>query len=517
MSARLAGLRRQLLLQRLAPQTFLKQRRSVWQGQAPGSRGGTSSIAILGSATPWDKKDPAPEAKKRSSALQQQHKRKQKQQTADDGPRRKALSIHREAAETRPATQQNPAAISAEPSFYSEEIDEYASRTTQRITLQRLLEMCEPPITDQKLLASAQYLGHERPVRYAKRVKLFQRLPFIVNTNPFIHDVYLKYYANFVESRNRPVVETRRDQLDFVQMLVRHSDSLKHVMPQIARGFYETRAYFGRAERKRFLDQLITMRIGLRLLTSQHVALYNKRVAAVEQREPADTADPADGADCDRFTGVVDSSIALGAFVRTCAQGVQAMCDIAFGEAPDFVVDGDGDGVADSVVFSYVPSHLEYMLTELLKNAFRASLHLRGADDASSAPAATEPSPTPVLLTVSRGNGRVAIRIRDRGGGIPRRIHARVFDYSFTTAAASASASDSDSDSADGDPAAQAFASAPAAQGPFAGLGFGLPMTKIYAEYFGGSLHLVSLEGYGCDAFLELPSIKPDHTPQIDI
>ncbi|KAJ2523147.1 hypothetical protein H4217_000292 [Coemansia sp. RSA 1939] len=507
MSARLAGLRRQLLQQRLAPQTRPKQHRSVWQGQAPGSRGGTSSIAILGSATPWDKKDPAPEAKKRSSVQQQQHKRKQKQQAASDGARRKALAIHREAAETKSATQQDAAAISAEPSFYSEEIDEYASRTTQRITLQRLLEMCEPPITDQKLLASAQYLSHERPVRYAKRVKLFQRLPFIVNTNPFIHDVYLKYYANFVESRNRPAVKTRRDQLDFMQMLVRHSDSLKHVMPQIARGFYETRAYFGRAERKRFLDQLITMRIGLRLLTSQHVALYNKRVAVVEKREPADAADPTDRADCDRFTGVVDSSIVLGDFVRTCAQGVQAMCDISFGEAPDFVVDGDGS--ADPAAFSYVPSHLEYMLTELLKNAFRASLHLRGADDASSAPAAAESSPAPVLLTVSRGNGRVAIRIRDRGGGIPRRIHARVFDYSFTTAAASGAA--------DGDPAAQAFESAPAAQGPFAGLGFGLPMTKIYAEYFGGSLHLVSLEGYGCDAFLELPSIKPDHTPQIDI
>ncbi|KAJ2657375.1 hypothetical protein IWW48_004557 [Coemansia sp. RSA 1200] len=503
MSARLAGLRRQLLLQRLAPQTCQKQQRSVWQGQTPGSRGGSSSIAILGSATPWDKKNPAPETKKRSNLLQQQQQKQQ--QIDDDGPRRKALSIHREAAAatTTSTTQQNPTTIAAEPSFYSEEIDEYASRTTQRITLQRLLDMCEPPITDQKLLNSAQYLSYERPVRYAKRVKLFQRLPFIVNTNPFIHDVYLKYYANFVESRNRPVVKTQQDQQEFMRMLVRHSDSLKHVMPQIARGFYETRAYFGRGERKRFLDQLITMRIGLRLLTSQHVALYNKRVAVIEKREPADTdtGDPTDRADCDRFTGVVDS-IVLGDFVRTCAQGVQAMCDISFGDAPDFVVDGDDTA---AVVFSYVPSHLEYMLTELLKNAFRASLHLRGSDDA-----AAESSPTPVLLTVSRGNGRVAIRIRDSGGGIPRRIHAKVFDYSFTTAAAAATAADSD-------PTAQAFESAPAAQGPFAGLGFGLPMTKIYAEYFGGSLHLVSLEGYGCDAFLELPSIKADHTPQIDI
>ncbi len=35
-------------------------------------------------------------------------------------------------------------------------------------------------------------------------------------------------------------------------------------------------------------------------------------------------------------------------------------------------------------------------------------------------------------------------------------------------------------------------------------LGMGLPMSKIYAEYWAGSLELHSLEGYGCDAFLQI-------------
>jgi 26S proteasome regulatory subunit T1 len=33
--------------------------------------------------------------------------------------------------------------------------------------------------------------------------------------------------------------------------------------------------------------------------------------------------------------------------------------------------------------------------------------------------------------------------------------------------------------------------------GTIAGLGFGLPMSRLYARYFGGSLSLVSLDGWG--------------------
>ncbi|KAJ1798382.1 hypothetical protein LPJ59_002535 [Coemansia sp. RSA 2399] len=463
-------------------------RRLIHKGSASLGRGSASSIAILGSSVPWDQMLPPPPPEAAAAAAAPR-----KKVLHDSGARHQALSIHRPQAI-------DPSASSPEPSFYSEEVDNYASKCTHPITLQSLLTMCEAPLTTEKLLQNAQYLSYERPVRYAKRVKLFQHLPFIVNTNPYIHDVYVKYFRNFEESHNHPMVRNWDDQRGFIQMLIRHSDTLKHIMPQIARGFYETRMYFGAKERKLFLDQLITMRIGLRLLTSQHVAMYNKYLATTGQ-STADAADPTDQADCDRFTGIVDNNIVLCDFVHTCAQGVQALCEMALGDAPAFVIDGD-----TRAAFRYIPSHLEYMVIELLKNAFRSSL-LQGADSAQ------ETSPPPVLITVSRGNGKVAIRIRDRGGGIPRRIHSKVFDYSFTTAKQSNAAAGNDQS----DPTTDAFDSAPEGQGPFAGLGFGLPMTKIYAEFFGGSLHLISLEEYGCDVFLELPSIKADHGPQIHI
>lgn len=35
-------------------------------------------------------------------------------------------------------------------------------------------------------------------------------------------------------------------------------------------------------------------------------------------------------------------------------------------------------------------------------------------------------------------------------------------------------------------------------------LGMGLPLSRVYAEYWAGSLHVHSLEGYGVDAFLQI-------------
>ncbi len=48
-----------------------------------------------------------------------------------------------------------------------------------------------------------------------------------------------------------------------------------------------------------------------------------------------------------------------------------------------------------------------------------------------------------------------------------------------------------------------------AASGRFrmAGLGFGLPLSRLYARYFGGDLRILSLPGYGVDAYLYLKGL----------
>lgn len=209
--------------------------------------------------------------------------------------------------------------------------------------------------------------------------------------------------------------------------------------------------------------------------------------------------------------------------IRMCGSFVSELCEATLGASPQTVVNGDL-----GATFPYVPIHLEYILTEILKNAFRATVehHYKTHGDASAVPL------PPVTITLSPPTTFAAshehyfsIRIRDQGGGVSPSNMARVFSYAFTTAGRGAR-QDAQDDTEGGPYAAQHIGGIAAVGdggngdasmfgeitgkglqtglGTIAGLGYGLPMSRLYAKYFGGSLDLLSLEGWGSDVFLKL-------------
>ena len=180
-----------------------------------------------------------------------------------------------------------------------------------------------------------------------------------------------------------------------------------------------------------------------------------------------------------------------------------------------------------------MPVHLEYILTEILKNAFRATVewHQRHHSYTSTVPI------PPVVITIaapprsdpSGPNGTrtpcpryLSMRVRDQGGGVPPANMSRIFSYSFTTAGRGAAQhGDGEDDGLAGGPYAAQHMSGGAGfagegggggeglfaemtgrgvqmgMGTIAGLGYGLPMSKLYTKYFGGSLDFKSLDGWG--------------------
>lgn len=180
--------------------------------------------------------------------------------------------------------------------------------------------------------------------------------------------------------------------------------------------------------------------------------------------------------------------------------------------------------------YRYIPVHLEYILTEILKNAFRATVerHAKGTRSGMVPPVIVTVSPPP---TSSLPRQRyLSLRIRDQGGGVPPAYLAQIFSYSFTTAgrqAVSSGGSWEDAGLGGGPYAAQHIGGSAAldasgsmsgstlftemtgrglqmGMGTIAGLGYGLPMSRLYAKYFGGSLDFISLDGWGSDVFVKL-------------
>jgi len=156
------------------------------------------------------------------------------------------------------------------------------------------------------------------------------------------------------------------------------------------------------------------------------------------------------------------------------------MCVRQYGDAPEVEIKGRTD-----LVFSYIPSHLYYMLFEVIKNSLRAVCEFHGVDG--------EMPPVRVIIADGERNEDVVIKVSDEGGGIARSHMPRIWSYLFTTAKpAFEGAGDEFPDSQI------------ATDSPLAGLGYGLPTSRAYARYFGGDLNVMSMEGYGTDAFLHL-------------
>ena len=111
----------------------------------------------------------------------------------------------------------------------------------------------------------------------------------------------------------------------------------------------------------------------------------------------------------------------------------------------------------------------------------------RFASDRASVECHGDDAP-PVEVVIAEGDDMVAIKISDRGGGIPPDGMKKLWTYSFTTAAETA-----------GDVDAGASDAA-----PMAGFGHGLPLSRLYARYWGGDLRIMSLQGFGTDAYIHI-------------
>lgn len=60
---------------------------------------------------------------------------------------------------------------------------------------------------------------------------------------------------------------------------------------------------------------------------------------------------------------------------------------------------------------AYIPSHLEYIFMEIIKNAMRATVEFSQKTGRITHP--------PIEIDISESEQLVTIRVRDSGGGIP--------------------------------------------------------------------------------------------------
>lgn len=356
------------------------------------------------------------------------------------------------------------------PTALAPEINHFASHPGTPLTVRELYNFGERAIHDpvQTRIHSAQWLHSELPVRLAHRVRELTSLPHGLASMPSVVAVRDMYLASFVDLITTPFPCTEHAERDFASQLTairtRHNDVVK----LIAKGVIELKEHCGKGggdiEIRSFLDRFYMSRIGIRVLLNHHLALGDSKPG---------------------MAGVINTACRPADLIRDAVSAAQGLSYAHYGEAAQVEIRGNTD-----LSFPYVDSHLLLCLMELLKNSLRATVEMHTDSDAGL---------PPVRVIIADGVEDVTIKISDEGGGFCRSELRRIWSYLFTTAKLPAKEL-----LAIEDDARRGSSNRP---DPIAGFGYGLPLSRLYARYWGGELGVTSMEGYGTDAYLHLSKL----------
>ena len=335
-------------------------------------------------------------------------------------------------------------------------------------------------------------------------------------SNPNISKIYNNYLHSLstLLPYKSKTISTLEDEIQFTKVLADLVETHAHTIPTLARGFLECRRYINPLEVTRFLDEHLRARIGTRLIAEQHIALH---LSSQPHQDPEYASYHTN--ESSTYIGVIDTALQPASIINSCGNFVSEICELKYGVRPTWVIDGE-----PGTTFAFVPVHLEYIITELLKNAFRATVESGRSHEPvvitiAAEPESTRPKPAnqevptqpgrddnPPILPFEDSAPGVTIRIRDRGGGISPEVLPNIWSYSFTTF--------SDEDELPGQApgggsmdALNVISGAGGEGSSIAGLGYGLPLGRAYAEYFGGGIAVQSLYGWGCDVYLRLKGL----------
>ncbi|KAI0324934.1 alpha-ketoacid dehydrogenase kinase N-terminal domain-containing protein [Cubamyces sp. BRFM 1775] len=279
-----------------------------------------------------------------------------------------------------------------------------------------------------------------------------------------------RYYANMSHVQEWPP-EVREYNRTFTKTLEaikkRHDPTVTTVAQGVLEWKRSRNARNINLDVQHWLDRFYMSRIGIRFLIGQHIALNTL------QPHPD-------------YVGIICTRANVHDIVQEAIENARFVCEEHYsmfkGPPVQLICPKD-------LHFAYVPGHLSHICFELLKNSLRAVVERFGPE--------SEAFP-PIKVVVVEGKEDITIKISDEGGGIPRSAIPLIWTYMYTTM----EGQNIDQDFADSD-----------FRAPMAGFGYGLPLSRLYARYFGGDLRLISMDGFGTDVYIHLNRLSSSREP----
>jgi pyruvate dehydrogenase kinase 2/3/4 len=335
------------------------------------------------------------------------------------------------------------------------------------------------------------FLRREIPVRLANMIMELEELPQELLSQQPCQDIIANYGQSFkdvVQFENIPNTPESHELFNNLLSAIRqrHQDTIPRMADALHSLREEGKLNVSNKDRMNLaiqyvLDRLYLSRISIHLLISQHKAQY-----CPEESKGANTG----------MQGTIDPSCDAADVAREAFANAAFLCDQMYMDSPKLKLTciNQVDDTKDKVNFVYIPNHLYHMCFELFKNSMRATMETwENADEIPD-----------IEVQIVKSKNDISIKVSDQGGGINRNINGNIFLYLFTSATR-VKLNEGDMGGTTGNVT------------PMHGLGYGLPLSRLYARYFGGDIQIQSMDGHGTDAFVYLKTLETNARENLPI
>ncbi|CAF3346243.1 unnamed protein product [Rotaria socialis] len=378
------------------------------------------------------------------------------------------------------------------------ELIEYSQRPIEYTFPNNMIESCSPQYsTPIDLIKRASDLRDQLLVRLAHCLYSFQSIPFLPAANPTLlslHERYLKAFENLARFSK---IETINDEEKFYEFINRFFIQNNDVIGLLSTGCNEAQKYFKTYKvLKGFLDNVLHKRLSMRLLTEHYLELHK------QQKSNKINSD---------WRGAISMKFSPAKAAQQCINDVSSICFETYTVVPHIELENN---IHEPIPF--FPHIVEYILRELLKNSMRAIVEYNKVsfgniqnvkkyfDDNRDKPLCK------VVISSDPIDEVFTFAIKDEGGGV-NASYDEIFRYMFT-------GNVMETDEANKgkieeiDVLSDFQERMVHSSKQMYGYGFGLPICRLYAKFFAGSLNLQQISRIGADAYLRLGYIHTNST-----
>jgi len=308
-----------------------------------------------------------------------------------------------------------------------------------------------------EIISHTKFLHKEIPIRLSHRIEDLHKLPHDLSKNTSMQEIYELYMNSFQKlySYKASEVWDWDNCLDYVEEISKLKDEHTDIELRVSNAIKDYKkeiiypnGYFDKNIKN--IDKILTnfyySRIGIRFLLGQHMGIL---------KQLGDGKEP---------NGIIDNKCTPYGIVNDAVLNIERICIEQYSnfQGIGYNLPKVNIQMNEDFTMPYISKHFYYIVFEILKNAFRASME-------------NNISNSVITIEDSFGKDDYIIKISDKGGSFDRKILDNIYSFFYTTSEQGTNLS---------------------------GFGHGLGLSQIYIRYFGGDIKIIPMEGIGTDVII---------------